>query len=83
MGGVWKKAAALTLLLAACWGAMVGVDYHRCTRMEEPIFADIDHNVICQACYRGLGYTIVLDYDGCVWQSDFFWGWGGGRAENP
>lgn len=69
-----KQAAALVVLLAACWGTIVGVDYHLCTQGKEPVFAVIDRDVMCMGCYRGLGYTIGLSYDGERPCGTFYWG---------
>lgn len=74
--GALKKAAALAVLLAACWGAAAGADYRLCTQGKEPVFARMDNDVICIGCYRGLGYTITLHYDGYGQKSNFYWGWG-------
>lgn len=44
-------------------GTMLGVDYHRCTQLQRPMFAiGVDTaDDGGSGTYRGLGYTIVID----------------------
>ena len=75
-----RKVTILVFVILLCWGIMAYVDYSLCKKVEPPIFA-IEMPVNDQSQYIGLGYTIVLRYNGPIGMSGeqlkgyFYWGW--------
>lgn len=75
-----KKISIVILAIAIIWGGVTLTDYTLCKQAKKPIFAV---PVVVTDCnmYHGLGYTIILRYDGAIGMSGeemqgyFFFGW--------
>lgn len=74
-----KKYKIIAIIIMIAWGAMIFTDYTKCKRVEKPIFAVPVFSTDCDE-YQGLGYTIIIRYDGAIGESGetlkgyFFWG---------